>query len=156
MVEASDRTRTLAAQVAASMDEMTAAVTEIARTVNETAETRHVLDGTLQDQDFSLESVKKLSHQIASWAETNRALSQATKEVAGFIGVIQEIARQTNLLVLNAAIEAARAGEKGRGFAVVAGEVRKLADRTAQQTRAIDGTLTLIRGKAGRRGAVLS
>lgn len=148
MVAAADRTRTLAEQVAASMDEMAALVAEIARTVNETSRDARSRDNTLERQDSSLESVKKLSLQISTWAETNKALSQASKEVAGFIKVISEIARQTNLLALNAAIEAARAGEKGRGFAVVAGEVRKLADRTAQHTKEIAGTLGVIQEKA--------
>ena len=144
MVEAADRTGNLAAQVAASMDEMAAAVAEIARTVNESGRAEDIL----KHQDSSLESVKKLSHKISTWADTNKALSHASKEIAGFINVINEIARQTNLLALNAAIEAARAGEKGRGFAVVAGEVRKLADRTAQHTTEIASTLEVIREKA--------
>ncbi|MEK6742019.1 MAG: methyl-accepting chemotaxis protein [Nitrospirota bacterium] len=148
MVEAADRTRALAGQVAASMDEMAAIVAEIARTVNETSRDARAGERTLERQDSSLDSVKKLSLQISTWAETNKALSQATKDIAGFIKVISEIARQTNLLALNAAIEAARAGEKGRGFAVVAGEVRKLADRTAQHTQEIAGTLGVIREKA--------
>ena len=148
MVAAADGTRTLAGQVAASMDEMAALVAEIARTVNETSRGAGGSVDTLEDRDSSLESVKKLSRQIETWAETNKALSQTSKDTAGFIKVISEIARQTNLLALNAAIEAARAGEKGRGFAVVAGEVRKLADRTAQQTQAIAGTLGVIREKA--------
>ena len=148
MVAAADGTRTLAGQVAASMDEMAALVAEIARTVNETSRAARPGEDTLESQDSSLESVKKLSRQISTWAETNKALSQASKDVAGFIKVISEIARQTNLLALNAAIEAARAGEKGRGFAVVAGEVRKLADRTAQHTQDIAGTLGVIRDKA--------
>jgi methyl-accepting chemotaxis protein len=148
MVEAADRTGKLAAQVAASMAEMSAAVAEIARTVNEGGRAGGGADDILQDQDSSLESVRKLSRRISTWAETNKALSQASKEIAGFINVINEIARQTNLLALNAAIEAARAGEKGRGFAVVAGEVRKLADRTAQHTREIASTLEVIREKA--------
>jgi methyl-accepting chemotaxis protein len=148
MVDAADRTRTLAAQVAASMAEMAATVDEIARAVNESAQTRRGADDAQQNRDSSLESVKKLSLQIASWAETNRALSRASKDIAGFIKIINEIARQTNLLALNAAIEAARAGEKGRGFAVVAGEVRKLADRTAHHTQEIAGTLGVIREKA--------
>jgi methyl-accepting chemotaxis protein len=152
MVDVADRTTKLAAQVAASMDEMSAAVAEIARTVNETARasTRSsgAGDDSFENTDSSLESVKKLSLRISSWAETNKALSEATREISGFIKVINEIARQTNLLALNAAIEAARAGEKGRGFAVVAGEVRKLADRTSQHTRDIAGTLMVIREKA--------
>jgi len=148
MVEAADRTRLLAGQVAASMDEMTTLVAEIARTVNESSRDARTGDNTLERRDSSLESVKKLSRQISTWADTNKALSQASKDISGFIKVISEIARQTNLLALNAAIEAARAGEKGRGFAVVAGEVRKLADRTAQHTQEIAGTLGVIREKA--------
>jgi methyl-accepting chemotaxis protein len=148
MVEAADRTRILAGQVGASMNEMTTLVAEIARTVNETSRGARTGEVTVEGQDSSLESVKKLSLQISTWAETNKALSQASKDVAGFIKVISEIARQTNLLALNAAIEAARAGEKGRGFAVVAGEVRKLADRTAQHTKDIAGTLGVIQEKA--------
>lgn len=148
MVEAADRTRTLAGQVAASMEEMAAIVAEIARTVNDTSRDARAGEDTLEGRDSSLESVRKLSRQISTWAETNKALSRASKDIAGFIKVISEIARQTNLLALNAAIEAARAGEKGRGFAVVAGEVRKLADRTAQHTQEIAGTLGVIREKA--------
>jgi methyl-accepting chemotaxis protein len=148
MVEAADQTRALAEQVAASMGEMATLVAEIARTVSKTSRDARSGDDTLERQDSSLESVKKLSLQISTWAETNKALSQASKDIAGFIKVISEIARQTNLLALNAAIEAARAGEKGRGFAVVAGEVRKLADRTAHHTKDIAGTLGVIQEKA--------
>ena len=79
---------------------------------------------------------------VGEVVETMDAITQASRKISDIIGVIDEIAFQTNILALNAAVEAARAGDQGRGFAVVASEVRNLAQRSANAAKEIKALIS--------------
>lgn len=134
MRELQNRTQTMAS----ASEEMSASIKEVARTsefvVQESRDVKARLVGGVQSVDQSIDIMNGISVAFGALTGKVQALDKASEQIADILKTIEQIASQTNLLALNATIEAARAGEAGKGFAVVAGEVKALANQTAQAT----------------------
>ena len=139
-------------QVATAMNEMSAAVQEIANRADQTSQNTDNAKAESQKGALTateaLGAMEALVQRVEKAAGVIQELNSESNAIGGMVDVIRDIAEQTNLLALNAAIEAARAGEQGRGFAVVADEVRTLASRTQHSTGEIQRVVEQLQEKA--------
>ena len=151
-IEQSDRGAAESAQrlseAATAMNEMNATVQEVAKNAGSasaaSAETKQKAEAGAQVVEKAVRSIDQVHQMSLELKDDMTQLNEHAQDITRIMGVISDIADQTNLLALNAAIEAARAGEAGRGFAVVADEVRKLAEKTMASTNDVGNAIKAI------------
>ena len=144
---------TASAQIAQGNQDLSGRTEQQASALQQTAATMDELGSTVRNNADNAKQANQLAlgastvaakggEVVGQVVQTMKGINDSSKKIADIIAVIDGIAFQTNILALNAAVEAARAGEQGRGFAVVAGEVRSLAQRSAEAAREIKSLIT--------------
>ena len=159
MLESSAQQNDAASAVAASVEEYSISIDQVAENAaqaeqkaGESGETSRT--GGLQ-VSHAIEEIRRIETVVTDATVQMGSLGQQARDISSIANVIKEVADQTNLLALNAAIEAARAGEQGRGFAVVADEVRKLAERTNASAEEISTMVASVQGSTEQTSGVM-
>lgn len=124
---------------ASALEETSSTMTQLGMTVKNNAD--NARQANVLAQNASTVALQG-GNVVNDVVDTMKSINESSRSIADIINVIDSIAFQTNILALNAAVEAARAGEQGRGFAVVAGEVRNLAQRSAEAAKEIKNLIT--------------
>jgi methyl-accepting chemotaxis protein len=164
--ENADGVASASVQIAQGNAELSRRTESQASALEETAATMSQLGATVRNNADNARQTNQLALSASEVAiqggsvvgevvETMKGINDSSKKIAEIIGVIDGIAFQTNILALNAAVEAARAGEQGRGFAVVAGEVRNLAQRSAEAAREIKALISVSVGRVEQGSALV-
>ena len=142
IVDAANQVSAGSAQLSATSQSISQGATEQAASVEEISSSMEEMSSNIRQNAENAQTTETIARKSAQSAEAGgQAVLQtveAMKQIAAKIGIIEEIARSTNMLSLNASIEAARAGEYGKGFAVVASEVGKLAERSSREASEIN------------------
>ena len=155
-VSAAENVSSGSQEMSASSEQLSQGATEQAAAAEEASASMEQMAANIRQNADNAAQTEKIARQSSKDAEASGEAVQravvAMRTIADKIGIVQEIARQTDLLALNAAVEAARAGEHGKGFAVVASEVRKLAERSqtaAAEISAVSGDTVKAAQEAG-------
>jgi methyl-accepting chemotaxis protein len=135
-------------ETATALEQMNASILEVAKNSSNAADNAEQAKGRAEHGvevvKNSIATIEAMRQRVKEMTGSVGELGRQAEGIGNIIGIISDIADQTNLLALNAAIEAARAGEAGRGFAVVADEVRKLAEKTMTATQEVGSAITAI------------
>ena len=137
---------------ASALEQTSASMEELGSTVRQNADNARTANQLAQSASTLATQGGDVVNQVVS---TMKDINDSSQKIAEIIGVIDGIAFQTNILALNAAVEAARAGEQGRGFAVVAGEVRNLAQRSAEAAKQIKSLISTSAERVGQGTALV-